>query len=402
MRKVDSAVIAIVLAALGACSATPVSHHSASASLCPTRPPPLGWSGGSGPSTDALVPGGATSLVDCTYNSYGVIKGAKQRLVDPVHGVVVDESLEVASYAELLADAATPRCARSAGLGITDQSSPSDVLLWSYPSGETWALARGGRCSAVAGPDGHAVTPTFEASTLLVGLSAAIEVPQAGERPAPALIGMSLPQALAAHHDLAVVGELHSHDDLIGTVMLTDPPAGVQMLPGVVGIVVAVHRVPGCRAANLRGSASTGEPGAGTSFSRLTLRDVGVHACSLHGRIQVEALGSNGRLLARRVIPVSSGGPDPLVLVPAAETGKARYQSALTASAILSSTDYTGNCTSGYSLVDDWRVILLAGHRSSTVADIPSQERPPGNEEVIVCGGRFGAGPFSLAGLFEP
>jgi hypothetical protein len=399
------AAILLVVVAMAGCTSTASQRRSAP--LCPSTAPSPGWIGASGPSVNTLVPAGAVSLVDCTYHAVRPVKGSKGFLTKPIHGTEVRGSLAVAAYAALLREqrAASTRCATAALKNLRAGNEPGDVLLWTYATGKRWALVTGGRCSSVVGNGGDAVTPDGAAQVLLIGLSAAIaEGPGAGKRPVPNLVGLPLAQAAARQRGLTVVEEMSDPSAPFGTVVLAGPPAGTPNLRGSgVQVIVAAHRVAVCRPAELGGFVAGGEPGAGTSFARLTLWDTGRRPCLLPGRLRIDALGPGGAVLGSRTVGTIGGVAGGLVLAPETRRDATGSEIALVAVGVLSSTDYAGNCTKGHALVRAWRVTMLGAGRGSTLPDLPSGQRPRPNDEaeIITCGGWFGAGPFALPGNIQ-
>jgi hypothetical protein len=194
-----------------------------------------------------------------------------------------------------------------------------------------------------------------------------------------------------------VNGELLDASVPLNTVDVQSPPPGAPASTDEpLSLTVAVPPTTTCTANELQGAATPGEPGAGTAFTTLMLRNISPRPCTLTGPLRVTPMDEHGRALAATdTIPV----PQPLVLsANSPDPSELAEPDTLAASVLLSSTDYAGNCTGPVGHPQDWEVTLP--DRSQLMVSAPSQSSsfPP----VIICAEQVSAGPVSFVGWQAP
>lgn len=387
--------IGVVMAALVACSAS--AHHpvlGSAAPACPSRGARPGWVAGSA-AASGLVPPGAVSLVECSYPGIVIRDKKKVPFSGPVRGPLVDDPDAVSGYIALLGQ--EPPISASCWHQAVDAGSGgaqgSDLLLFGYPDGRIWVLDFGGaHCDGVAGPGGAGIRPDDPTTELLDGLGSYGAV--GPTHPAPDLVGLTLQDAARRDHGLTVVGEIVDSTVTEPTIAVTDRPAGAPIDGSQTDVVVAVAPAPPCRASQLRTTLTGGEPGAGTAFASLFVRDAAKRACTLRGPIMLSALDSHDRAIASTTVSVQGTGTAPLVLSPQRVDPGRRVASSLTARALLSSTDFAGNCATS-SRPSGWRVML-----ASRAVSMDSDREVHSRFAVIVCNGSIYSGPFTEPGRF--
>jgi hypothetical protein len=333
------------------------------------------------------------SLVDCDYSGVVNRDGKKTVVSTPHPGPEIRGGDAVAGYVAMLEaqPAATIRCWNQAVRADERGASGADVLMFGFPGGRTWVLDAGGRCDGVAGPGGVGIRATGPTEEILVGLT---PIGTFGRTfPAPNLVGLSLSAATRRDPHLMVVGEIVESRRVRPTVVVVDTPAGVPVGTHDINVIVALPPAPTCRAVQLRGTVDGGEPGAGTAFASLVLRDVGRAPCTLRGPIRLSAVDGDGDVLATRRVAVQGTGSALIVLSPGPTGRGRRLDASLSARALLSSTDFAGNCSKSET-PSGWRVALQSGGMP-VVVDHDASYTPP----VIVCGGVF-SGPFTEPGRF--
>ena len=354
-----------------------------------------------------LVPPGAVFLVDCGYGyPVAATTGAGKVFPPGPRAGPRVSGPAVAGYVLLLdqqvfAAPGQVSCLRQlAGRG----AGPRDVVLFGYPGGRVLTVAWDSYCSVAIGASGSSASLSSLASDSLTGLLAAFDATLApaghGSRPAPSLVGLPVTTAArlagAKGFGISVSGELVQAGPPLGTVMLQTPPPGVPTaIPDELDLVVSVPPAAGCTAAQLRAVVSAGEPGAGTAFADLEIRDVGDEPCTLRGPLQVTALDARGQPLAAMNRVLVQG---PLVLSPRAPARSAAGPATLTAEVGLSSTDYPGNCSGRIGRPSSWRITLA--DRSQLIAS--GAGRVPEFPPVITCGGHVGAGTAIFAAWSGP
>lgn len=379
---------------------------------CPARysnqqPPGVG---GGGP----LVAEGAIAVVDCSYGYPVTVGGRKQPVATPLAGPRVRGGRAVAGYALVLNEAplASPGQAACMRAQAVSGRFPRDLLLFGYPGGRVvrvdWSIScwLAGRSwgSVALRTRGPAVALDPLATDTLASLLDSVSGPSArgrGTRPTPSLVGLAMPAAVAAAAregiTLSVDAELLDRGAPLGVIELQTPPPGARGNPGIpVSVILAVSDQPACTASQLRATAASGVPGAGTSFAAITLRDTGAHPCSLRGPLQVVATTAAGQALAvPNAVPVAQ----PLVL-----SGQApppphpATPATLSASILLSSTDYAGNCTGTLTYPRAWRVSFPDGSELIAPVSTSHSTGPP----IIVCDHRVGVGPVAFTGWQAP
>ncbi len=354
-----------------------------------------------------LVPPGAVLLVDCGYGyPVAAANGAgKVFPPGPWAGPRVSGPA-VAGYA-LLLDRQRPAAPGQVSclLQLVERgAAPRDVVLFGYPDGRVLTVAWDSYCSVAIGASGSSASLSSLASDSLTGLLAAFDATLApaghGSRPAPSLVGLPVTTAArlagAKGFSISVSGELAQPGPPLGTVLVqTLPPGAATAIPDRLDLVVSVPPAADCTAAELRAMFSAQEPGAGTAFADLEIRDVGDEPCTLRGPLRVTALGARGQpLAATNRVPVEG----PLVLSPRAPARSAAGPATLTAEVGLSSTDYPGNCSGRTGHPSSWRITLA--DRSQLIAS--GTGRVPEFPPVITCGGHVGAGPATFAAWSGP
>ena len=282
-------------------------------------------------------------------------------------------------------------------------AAPRDVVLFGYPDGRVLTVAWDSYCSVAIGASGSSASLSRLAGDSLTGLLAAFDATLApaghGRRPAPSLVGLPVTTAArlagAQRFSISVSGELVQAGPPLGTVMVqTSPPGVPTAIPDELDLVVSVPPAADCAAAQLRAVVSAGEPGAGTAFADLEIRDVGAEPCTLRGPVQVTALDARGQPLAITNRVQLEG---PLVLSPRAPARSAG-PATLTAEVGLSSTDYPGNCSGRIGYPSSWRITLANRSQLIAYGAGRASEFPP----VITCGGQVGAGPATFAAWSGP
>jgi hypothetical protein len=381
----------ILTAACGG-SSSPAHQQGVAEAKCPPRGLHPGWLGG-GPDPSVLVPSGAVSLVDCQFNGITVHHGKKVVVADPHPGPEIRNAYAIGGYVAMLEQqpAASSKCWNQAVRSDDGGASGSDLLLFGYPDGRTWVLDPGGRCDGVAGPAGIGIRATGPTQEILVGLQPNGSF--GSTHPAPSLVGLSLRAAVHRDPELMVVGEIVERATTGMTVAVVGTLAAVPVDTNEINVIVALPPAPTCRAAQLRGTVDGGEPGAGTAFASLVLRDVGRETCTLRGPIKLSAVDGHGDVLAVQAVGVQGTGRSPLVLSPVPEGRGRRVESSLASRALLSSTDFAGNCSRSET-PSGWRVTLPSGGRPAVV-DHDADYSPP----VIFCGA-IDSGPFTEPGRF--
>ena len=379
---------------------------------CPARFPTLA-AATKGPL--ALVPTGATALVDCGYGYPEVPSGPTKRISPgPLAGPRVSGAA-VGGYA-LLLDAQPPaRPAQQVCLHdeLATGKAPKDLLVFAYPGGRMVEVAWAEGCNlsgaqfpgAAAWGDGRSASLSFSVTTVLTGLLAVLYGPGAPfsppgspSRPAPDLVGLPIDAALATAgrngRTIEVDQELLDPARPLGTVEVQTPPPGEPAsTDGPLSLVVSVPGAPACRAAQLRGLATTDEPGAGTAFGTLLLRNVGAQPCTLLGPLEVTAvLTELGQPLAvTKSVPV----PQPIVLSALSPVPSQRAQpSTLAADVLLASTDYAGNCPGPVGHASEW-LITLPDHSQLAV---PAAGQVGNFAPIIVCGHEVPVASVSFTG----
>jgi hypothetical protein len=406
--------LALTSALTSASTPTSASTRPMAAHLrCPARVPKLA----AGPSAERLlVPPGATALVDCGYG-YARMPSGRTKLSDtgPLQGPLVS-GRAVAGYALVLNTQPPAKPAQAACLRhrVTTGHTPRDVLLFGYPGGRTVEVAWDIACYVGRSPFpgtavgsngssaslGPSVTPWLTDLLAVMYGPYAPHVPGSRSRPAPRLVGLSIGAALvmARRHGftIAVSDEVRDAARPLGTVDLQGPPpeAPASAAAGPLTLAVSVPEAPECRSGQLRGLATSDEPGAGTAFGNIRLRNIGRHPCTLFGPLEVTAAGHLGRPLA-----VTDRAPvtQPLVLS-ALSPGPARpaRPGTLAATVLLTSTDYAGNCNGAISHPREWKIRLPGGSALLVAAAGPAHAPP-----VIVCARRVGAGPVTFTGWYR-
>jgi Protein of unknown function (DUF4232)/PASTA domain len=380
---------------------------------CPARYPRLAAAVGI---AKALVPSGAVALVDCGYDYPRIpAEPAKMLNPDPLTGPRVT-GRAVKGY-EVLLDGQPPAAsAQQACLRreISSGDTIHDVMLFGYRDGRVLAVAwdsecfaNGGSLPGVAlGAGGSSASLSSSVTATLASLLAVMygpgaPLPPSGTRPSPSVVGLSIGAARAAARKegfgVDVSGELLDASVPLNTVDVQSPPPGAPASTDEpLGLTVAVPPATACTANELRGAATPGEPGAGTAFATLMLRNISPTPCTLSGPLRVTPTDEHGRALAATdtiLVPqplvLSADSPDPSDLA---------EPDTLAASVLLSSTDYSGNCTGPVGHPQDWQVTLP--DRSQLVIPAPSQSSsfPP----VIICADQVSAGPVSFVGWQAP
>jgi Protein of unknown function (DUF4232) len=388
-RAAVVAAAAVGLVAVASCTSAPVTRTAVTRSAitapaCPAHHPAPGWSTPGQP-TGQLVPPGAVGLVDCAYDAPMAVNGQKVLSSHPAQGKRLRGAAAVQGYAILLDQqpTSTPAC-RAAALGHGGRSvGEKDALLFSYADGRTLTLDWGGQCSAVAGLDGHAVKPSFQASSTLLALSGRPNIIVGRPIVARHLVGLTVAQARQRRHRITVDAELVDPRAPLGAVLTQSPVAGSRTMPGNgYDVIVAVPSERACQASDIAMTVSGGGAGAGTAFGALTLRDVSRTACSLRGRLRVSALGSTGQQLSKNTVAVRGAANGQLVL----------SAHGLTAVIELSSSNFAGNCTGSVAVPTRWRLQL-----SGSALSIRNTARHD-NPRTIICSGKVGLGPATLPG----
>ncbi|HVA58947.1 MAG TPA: PASTA domain-containing protein [Mycobacteriales bacterium] len=391
-RRVGLSVLAACLVAVSTAgcgrSGVPSSRHAAALLRCPAGYPVP--SGSAGP---ALVPTGASSVLDCGYDYPIAVKSptpAKIITPGPNAGPTVTGPA-VAGYALLLDRAHT---VAPGGCLAASSGSPQDALLFGYPDGRRLVLDWRASCQQLTGPAGRQVQLSQLTTGYLISLLAEANSPTGADR-VPDVVGLSLDTAVrqGSVAGLQVTDDAELTDTApLGTVLAQGLAAGARVNGGGFGLLVSVpSSEPACTISQLGGAYTPGGPGAGTAFANISLRDASAAPCALYGTLQVTAVGSAGQALTTPQRAVVQG---PLVLTPKAVDGWPLPATELAAAIGLSSTDYAGNCSGPVGHPTAWQVTFPGGGQLT----VPVHSAQPINfPPILVCGHQVGVGPASLA-----
>lgn len=187
-----------------------------------------------------------------------------------------------------------------------------------------------------------------------------------------------------------------------GTVVFQVPPAGLAAAgPGrQVGVILGVHRAPGCAAGQLAASYRGGGASAGNDFGTLLISDTAARPCTLAGSLHVTGLGADGAAVTASVsFPVTS----PAVLSPAGQPDALVGQLVLDDDYRDDAAAASGLCEPFWVVPANWRIVLPGGQSLSAANAAPANPVklvPSGG--FVTCHGELGATGHAAVGVVQP
>jgi hypothetical protein len=380
-----AALLALSSAAVACDSASATTTSSRIWPACPASAPAAKPTSGGG---EIAQPDPATAVL-CQYRASTPEGGQAGRIV-----------LRRAAAAGLAAvlDSVSPVTALARKCdGPTGRLPFTQVVILSYRTGQrrTVAISQTDCGLALVTAGGSAGVLAGQVESDLQSL--AMVGPRDLGQPAPGLIGLTVSAAQVRAHgrsfSVSFDGAAIDRSARFGTVIFQTPTPGLRgdRSDSQVGLVLAVRPEPACTASQLRLDYRGGQPGAGSDFGALVLRDVSARPCRVAGPVRITGVSSAGHpvtlTLLSQVLAPGVLSPQVTSAIPA---GSLAQEVSLTAEYRDDPSSPDGNCTSHWVIPARWSVRLPGGTTvSARNADPADQAKLVRSGGFVTCRGRF-------------